>query len=379
VDPQLNTDTRYSFSVVIADPISTMSDEFETVTLGSLTVPRLWIGLWQLSSSAWGTAPVPRILKDMKEHFQQGYTTFDMADHYGSAELLFGKFRNQLQEPETPEREWSNASDESEKPKIIGATKWCVFRPFEVTEESVAAAVEERKTRMGTTGIDILQVHWYNYNEKGYLDAFRILHERADKFNISALALCNFDSSHTDEICTTLGPGVIVSNQVQFSLIDTRPLETMVSVCEKHNVKLITYGTLCGGFLSEKWLGSQLPDAYGRDITPSQRKYLDVILSAWGDWNLFQELLQVLKNIAERRNVSIANVATRWVLDQPCVGAVIIGARLGVSKHIDDNKAVFRLRLTDEDRADIQSILQRSKSRQELMSRLGDCGGEYRS
>lgn len=51
-----------------------------------------------------------------------------------------------------------------------------------------------------------------------------------------------------------------------------------------------------------------------------------MILKVWGDWTLFQELLGVLRSIGDSHGgVSIANVATRWVLDQPAVGAVIIG------------------------------------------------------
>ena len=51
-----------------------------------------------------------------------------------------------------------------------------------------------------------------------------------------------------------------------------------------------------------------------------------MILKAWGDWSLFQELLVVLRSVGDRHGgVGIANVATRWVLDQPAVGAVIIG------------------------------------------------------
>jgi hypothetical protein len=85
--------------------------------------------------------------------------------------------------------------------------------------------------------------------------------------HIRAIGLCNFDTIHTDEICTQLGPGVIVSNQVQvgsrlasipfagvveqhatlqFSVIDTRPLHGMSDVCAKHGLKLLTYGTLVG-------------------------------------------------------------------------------------------------------------------------------------
>jgi hypothetical protein len=58
-----------------------------------------------------------------------------------------------------------------------------------------------------------------------------------------------------------------------------------------------------------------------------------MILKAWGDWTLFQELLVVLRSIGDRHGgVSIANVATRWVLDQPAVGAVIIGG-CNISSH----------------------------------------------
>ena len=50
-----------------------------------------------------------------------------------------------------------------------------------------------------------------------------------------------------------------------------------------------------------------------------------MIVQAWGTWDLFQLLLTVLRTIGDRHGRSIANVATRWVLDHPFVGAVIIG------------------------------------------------------
>ena len=51
-----------------------------------------------------------------------------------------------------------------------------------------------------------------------------------------------------------------------------------------------------------------------------------MIKNAWGDWELFQSLLVTLRRIGDRHGkLSIANIATRWVLDQPAVGAVIVG------------------------------------------------------
>ncbi len=53
-----------------------------------------------------------------------------------------------------------------------------------------------------------------------------------------------------------------------------------------------------------------------------------MIVKAWGTWGLFQALLSVLRVIGDRHGgLSIANIATRWVLDHSFVGAVIIGKR----------------------------------------------------
>jgi len=334
----------------------------ETIVLGPFVVPRVWVGLWQLSSNAWGSAPASRIRQGMLRHAELGYNAFDMADHYGSAEILFGQFRQSLPSS-TP---------------VIGATKWCVFRPTDPTREVVESAVRERTKRMRTETVDLLQFHWQDYSDKGYLTALQVLQDLQHEGLISAVGLCNFDAIRTDEICTQLGPGFIVSNQVQFSLIDTRPLHGMADVCMRHNVKLLTYGTLCGGFLADKWLNQPEPDLYAGNLTPSQRKYLDVILKAWGSWTLFQTLLAVLRDVGDRHGgASIANVATRWVLDHPFVGAVIIGARLGVSEHPEENQQAFGFTLSDEDRHEIETVLEQSNGRR-MISTIGDCGAEYR-
>ncbi|EIM84488.1 Aldo/keto reductase [Stereum hirsutum FP-91666 SS1] len=336
------------------------SPEWETFQLGPFVAPRLWIGLWQLSSTAWGSASASKIRQSMARHADQGYTAF--ADHYGSAEILFGQFQESLPPPK----------------KVIGGTKWCVFKATEPTRAIVEAGVRERMTRMRTKSVDLLQLHWQNYADTGYLPALRHLQDLQAEGVITNIGLCNFDAIRTDEICTQLGPGAIVTNQVPFSLIDTRVLHGMADVCERHDVKLLTYGTLCGGFLSDAWLSKHEPDPYGGTLTPSQRKYLDIILKVWGDWELFQTLLSVLRTIGDRHeNASIANIATRWVLDHPCVGAVLVGSRLGVSEHPDDNLNVFRIRLSEKDRAEIEAVLDRSDGRR-MITVIGDCGAEYR-
>lgn len=64
------------------------------------------------------------------------------------------------------------------------------------------------------------QLHWSDYSARAYIPALQHLHALQQPPNrlVNALGLCNFDTARTDEICTALGPGVIVSNQVQVNL-----------------------------------------------------------------------------------------------------------------------------------------------------------------
>jgi aryl-alcohol dehydrogenase-like predicted oxidoreductase len=101
------------------------------------------------------------------------------------------------------------------------------------------------------------------------------------------------------------------------------------------------------------------------------------MIMVWGGWELFQQLLSVLKSVGQKYGSSVSNVAVRWVLDHDYVGAVIIGARMGISENIEDNLKVFSFKLDEDDKASIQAVLDRSKAR-EVFETMGDCGAEYR-
>jgi aryl-alcohol dehydrogenase-like predicted oxidoreductase len=139
-------------------------------------------------------------------------------------------------------------------------------------------------------------------------------------------------------------------------------------------MKLLAYGTLCGGLLSEKFLEKPEP-LRGHLNTASLQKYKNMI-DAWGGWSLFQELLRTLDEIARKHSVSIANVATRYILDKPQVAGVIIGVRLGIAEHIADNLCVFDMKLDGDDYSKIQTVICKSH---DLFELIGDCGDEYRN
>ncbi len=324
-----------------------------------LTICRILNGMWQVSGGH-GRIDPQAAIASMFHYVDAGFTTWDLADHYGPAEDFIGEFRRQLQATRGVES----------LSKIQAFTKW-VPRPGKMTRQIVEDNINISLRRMDVPALDLLQFHWWEYRDPGYLDALKYMAELQQEGKIKHLALTNFDTEHLKII---LDHGIqIVSNQVQYSLVDRRPEVAMTAFCQQHNIKLFAYGTVCGGLLSEKYLGVQEPGRWELN-TASQRKYHQMI-SAWGGWNLFQELLQTLHAIAQKHSVSIANVAVRFLLDQPAVGGVIVGARLGVSEHIADNARVFRFSLDEDDRAQLEAVTRESRN---LFQMIGDCGDEYR-
>ncbi len=316
-------------------------------------------GMWQVSGGHGKINPNLAIAK-MFDYVDAGFTTWDLADHYGAAEDFVGEFRRQL------------LAQRGEEPlqKLQFFTKW-VPRPGKMTREIVTENINISRRRMGVESLDLLQFHWWEYKDNNYLTALKHMAKLQEEGLIKHLALTNFDTEHLKII---IDNGIkIVSNQVQFSLIDRRPLVSMINFCKENNIKLLAYGTLAGGLLTEKYWQKNEPKGHNLD-TVSLRKYKNMIM-AWGDWSLFQELLTLLNEIAQKYQVSMANVAARYVLQQPTVAGVILGARLGISAHIEDNAKIFNFSLVEEDYNLLETVFSKS---QNLFTLIGDCGDEYR-
>jgi aryl-alcohol dehydrogenase-like predicted oxidoreductase len=324
-----------------------------------ISICRVLHGLWQVSGSHGAIVPQEAITS-MFDYGDAGFTTWDAADTYGPAEDLLGEFLNER----LAIRGKPSLGD------IQVFTKW-MPRPGSMPRRVVEAQVDRARRRLGVESLDLLQLHWADYTDQGYVEALKHLVVLKREGFIKHLGVTNFD---TDHLCFLLDQGIpLVSNQIQFSILDQRPLIKLLPFCKAHDVRILAYGTLCGGFLSERYLGQPEPTDW--DIqTASQRKYKRMI-ETWGGWGLFQELLQAAAAIARKHQVSIANVAMRAILDQPAVAGIIVGARLGLSEHLEDTQQVFGFRLDPEDFETLGTVQRRSR---DLYRLIGDCGDEFR-
>ena len=325
-----------------------------------MSICRVLNGMWQVSGTHGPIEPKAAI-DGMLAYHDTGFTTWDLADHYGPAEDFVGRFRERLVD--------SRGRDALEQMQAI--TKW-VPPPGPMTRSVVENNIDVSLRRMNVESLDMLQFHWWDYGDPRYLEALHHLARLRDEGKIQNLGLTNFDTATLQRI---VDDGIkIVSNQVQYSLVDLRPEVRIGPFCQGRGIRLLTFGTLCGGLLSDRYLGQPEPTPWELN-TASLKKYKQMI-DLWGGWGLFQELLETLRAVAADHDASTANVAVRFILDRPAVAGVIVGARLGVAEHLEDNARVFDISLSEEERQRIQAVARKGN---DLYSAIGDCGDEYRN
>ncbi|MFM8749454.1 aldo/keto reductase [Rhabdaerophilum sp.] len=322
-----------------------------------LEISRIVTGLWQVADieRKSGVIDPDRGAEALSAYAEAGFDTFDMADHYGSAEVLTGRLLERIRAGSLPDT----------RPRAF--TKWCPA-PGEMSAELVREGIRTSLDRMQTDCIDLMQFHWWMYEHPGYLDALMEMAKLSKEGLFRHIGLTNFNADHLHMLCAHGLP--IVSNQVSFSLIDRRAAGDLSRVAMRHGVRLLAYGTLGGGFLSERWLGR--PEPTHGDIPDWSKSKYRRFINEIGGWPALQAILVAACAIAEKHGVSIPNVATRWVLEQPAVAAVIVGARLGENEHRADNLRVFDFVLDPEDHARLDAAFA------ETRNPPGDCGDEYR-
>jgi len=309
-----------------------------------LSITRVIKGCWQLSGGHRGDKETDRTVgaaavQDFAAFADAGITTWDCADHYGPAELLIGRYLR-----ENPQQ----------VPNIQVLTKLCLFSGAEmvsVNQKAIDRGVDASLSRLGTKSVDVMQFYWGDYGIPRYTDAFKYLGDSQAAGKVRHLGVTNFDVKRCQELADT---GVrLATNQLQYSLLDTRPQNGMADFCVRNGVAMLPYGVLAGGFLSDRYLGVPVKDV--RVDTSSKSKYGAVILRR-GGWDWFQLLLGALDGIAKKHGSTIANVSAKWVLDQPGVAGVILGARN--ANHITDQVALSALTLDAADKDTIAAVLE---------------------
>jgi aryl-alcohol dehydrogenase-like predicted oxidoreductase len=282
-------------------------------------VSRIGLGTWQFGSREWGygegyaAAGARDIVRRARE---LGVTLFDTAEAYG-----FGR----------SERILGTALGD-ERDRVVVATKVFPVAPFPAVVRNRA---EASARRLQLDRIPLYQVHWPNplVNDAVVMPGLRTL---LDEGRIGAVGVSNYPLARWQAADTALGRPV-VSNQVQFSLAATGPLEELVPFAEREGRLVIAYSPLGQGLLGGR---------YSVDHRPGGVRAANPL---FGTENLrrAEPLLRLLREVADAHSAKPAQVALAWLVSHPQV-VVIPGA--SSVEQLESNVAAADLELAGDER-----------------------------
>lgn len=362
--------------------------EYSTFNDGTATrIAPIINGCWTLAGGH-GRIEREEIVRVMGEHAARGLTTFDTADIYGPSEATLGVFR---------ELWGTSRSGEEDRPEDVQIFTKFVPNIFRVVPDRkfVRASIDRSRAALRMEELDLVQLHWWDYSVDGLLEVANSLMELKEEGIIKSIGVTNMN---LDSLQKLVDAGIsITCNQVQFSLLDTRPLRSgMMEYCRERNIKIFSYGTLAGGLLSDRHVeereaggsgggggrgggslfdfGGSLP-SFSRTPPPpplttsSLKMYWRTVQEAGGR-DYWKHLLLTVSKIAKKHGVSVADVALRWAIEAGPVHP-IVGMRN--SSHIDDNLRALSFSLDADDHIQISEAQKSAKGPQ------GDCYDMERS
>lgn len=310
------------------------------------TISRIIRGGWQLAPGQSHNA-----LDDLAEFAQAGITTFEVSDTYDGAEALLGRFL-----AEAPTR----LGTETARRIRVHTRYTAPLGSNAPSRASVTASIDRSLRQLGAERLDLLQIQWWDFATPGLPEVAGCIAELATAGKIGRLGVANFGVAPLKDLVESGIP--VVSNQVQYSLLDRRAENGLIEYCRGAGIAVLTFGALAGGFLTNRW------HRQPRDAQPPDPAEYRCIVDEAGGWDALQELLGAVDEVARAREVDIATLALAWVLGRPGVSASLVGA--SSAARIPGLQTASALTLSEGNCVRIDEALQRTRP-------IGGEVGEY--
>jgi len=296
----------------------------------NLNVSSICLGSWVFGGDCWGEVDDAESIRVVEEAVSGGINFIDTAPIYGSGrpEEVIGKTLKGI------------------SGEVLVATKFGLEKKGSSIRPNSSASfirkeIEGSLKRLGVATIDLYQCHWPDPNVP-LEETFGELKKLILEGKIRYIGVSNFDKDLLEK-ASKIAP--IVSNQVQYSLLDRRIEEDLVPFSRKNNISILSYGALGGGILTGKYK------------TPPQLKKGDVksfFYQFYKEpfWGKAKELVKVLEEIAGKHRVPTSDVAINWVLSLKIVASCIVGCR--TTRQLKENLRAGLWSLKEEEKKKIE-------------------------
>jgi aryl-alcohol dehydrogenase-like predicted oxidoreductase len=313
----------------------------DQVRLGNsgLRVSRLGLGMmsygedagrpWMLDEAA--AEPI------LRRAVKGGFTFFDTADMYsdGASEVVTGRLLPKL----------------LTRDELVIATK--VYFPTTpgpngsgLSRKHILSAIDASLQRLGTDYVDLYQIHRWD-SQTPIEETIEALHDvvKSGKARyLGASSMYAWQFAKAQRVAERHGWTPFVSMQNHYNLIYREEEHEMIPQCIDQGVGIIPWSPLARGFLA----GTRTREGERR----TRRSETDPLQDEWYGRPEDFDVLDRVKEVADKRGLPPAQVALAWLLHKPAVTAPIIGAtKLG---HLEDALAAAELRLTSDEIARLE-------------------------
>lgn len=314
--------------------------EFTRFGTTDIQVSRIALGTWAIGGWMWGGTDVKDAVRSIHEALDLGITTIDTAPVYGfglSEEIL----AKALAEKRVP------------RDRVIIATKagmeWDEqentrrnSKPERIREE-----VEQSLCRLKTDYIDIYQIHWPD-PDTPIEDTAAAMHRLLEEGKVRAIGVSNYDVEQMEK-WRTVAP--LHSNQLRYNLLERGIEDAELPYCREHGLAVLAYSPLARGLLTGKYnLGSTFPEG---DSRARDKRFHGEQAER------YFRILPRLEEYAENLGKSIAQLAVRWVLDQPGEPIALWGARR--PGQISEAAGALGWKLTADQLVEIERIVEETE------------------
>lgn len=297
----------------------------ETRQLGTMDiqVPVISLGCWPMGGDYWGGTDDDESLRTIDRALELGVNCFDTAPAYGRghSEEVVGRGL-------AGRREQAILSTKASGP---GHSRDALRRKLEASLQ-----------RLQTDYVDIYYIHWPS-REEPLGPAMEALEEMRAEGLIRAIGVSNFD---VNMLAMASRHGTVDVLQPPYNLIWRFIEEDILPYCREHQIGIMTYSSLAQGLLT----GTIRLNTVYRSGDMRPRSVL------WKSENLGKCLYTVerLRPIAKEHGITLAQLALRWLVEQPGVTTALVGAR--TVDEITENVGALDWELTPEVKAEIQEI-----------------------
>jgi aryl-alcohol dehydrogenase-like predicted oxidoreductase len=237
--------------------------------------------------------------------------------------------------------------------EVIVATK-CGLRwksgsttPFgQLDAESVREEAEASLKRLNTEVIDLYQIHWPN-PDKDIEEAWTAIAKLLEQGKVRYAGVSNFNVTQLKRV-QALHP--VTSLQPPYNMLERGVEDEVLEYCVANHIGIVVYSPMKAGLLTGKYTKERVANLPDGDWRRGSDEFKEPRLSV----NL--NLIEQLKPIAERNDMSLGQLAIAWVLRRPEVTAAIVGARR--PQQIEETIEAGDQMLSQQDIEQIQNLLE---------------------